>query len=201
VEFERGILRAEQLDHFVVDDFDDLLPGLDALNDLLAEGLFLDALDEVAGDLEIHVGVQQGHSHLAQRVGDVGIRDFSQAAQVSENVLELAAERIEHGIKVGSKVERSKWNFVGGQSSVASGRIPKWPTGADCKSAGLRLRWFESSSYHHFQFPCIYRAVVHLSGYSVARSTPFPPIPISKNVDRCHSNGTHVGPKGSGKGC
>jgi hypothetical protein len=29
------------------------------------------------------------------------------------------------------------------------GRIPKWPTGADCKSAGLRLRWFESSSYHH----------------------------------------------------
>src|SRR5258706_13128914 len=30
------------------------------------------------------------------------------------------------------------------------GRIPKWPTGADCKSAGLRLRWFESSSYHHF---------------------------------------------------
>ena len=29
------------------------------------------------------------------------------------------------------------------------GRIPKWPTGADCKSAGSRLRWFESSSYHH----------------------------------------------------
>src|SRR5439155_21689877 len=29
------------------------------------------------------------------------------------------------------------------------GRIPKWPTGADCKSAGLRLRWFESIFYHH----------------------------------------------------
>src|SRR5579871_2112375 len=29
------------------------------------------------------------------------------------------------------------------------GRIPKWPTGADCKSAGLRLHWFESNSYHH----------------------------------------------------
>src|SRR6266480_78721 len=35
----------------------------------------------------------------------------------------------------------------------ASGRIPKWPTGADCKSAGLRLRWFESSSYHHSKTP------------------------------------------------
>ena len=31
--------------------------------------------------------------------------------------------------------------FVGG--------IPKRPTGADCKSAGLRLRWFESTSLHH----------------------------------------------------
>src|SRR5882672_4731059 len=30
------------------------------------------------------------------------------------------------------------------------GRLPKWPTGADCKSAGLRLRWFESITYHHF---------------------------------------------------
>ena len=29
------------------------------------------------------------------------------------------------------------------------GRLPKWPTGADCKSAGLCLRWFESSTYHH----------------------------------------------------
>jgi hypothetical protein len=28
------------------------------------------------------------------------------------------------------------------------GFIP--PNGADCKSAGLRLRWFESSPAHHF---------------------------------------------------
>src|SRR5690348_7037837 len=34
-----------------------------------------------------------------------------------------------------------KTKFVGG--------IPKRPTGADCKSAGLRLRWFESTSLHH----------------------------------------------------
>src|SRR5512137_2750263 len=31
---------------------------------------------------------------------------------------------------------------------VACGRILKWPTRADCKSAGLRLRRFESFSYH-----------------------------------------------------
>ncbi len=28
------------------------------------------------------------------------------------------------------------------------GWIPEWPNGADCKSAGLRLRWFESISTH-----------------------------------------------------
>jgi hypothetical protein len=36
---------------------------------------------------------------------------------------------------------------------LLAGRIPKWPTGADCKSAGLRLHWFESSSYHHSKTP------------------------------------------------
>ena len=29
-----------------------------------------------------------------------------------------------------------------------NGRIPEWPNGADCKSAVLRLRWFESIFAH-----------------------------------------------------
>ena len=29
------------------------------------------------------------------------------------------------------------------------GQIPEWPNGADCKSAGLRLRWFESIFAHN----------------------------------------------------
>ena len=31
------------------------------------------------------------------------------------------------------------------------GKIPEWPNGADCKSAGVRLRWFESISSHTTQ--------------------------------------------------
>ncbi len=34
-------------------------------------------------------------------------------------------------------------------------RLPKWPTGADCKSAGVRLRRFESFTWHrtlHYWF-------------------------------------------------
>ena len=30
------------------------------------------------------------------------------------------------------------------------GEVPKWPKGADCKSAGVRLRGFKSSPPHHF---------------------------------------------------
>ena len=37
-------------------------------------------------------------------------------------------------------------------SAPSVGRMPEWLKGADCKSAGLRLRWFESSSYHHSDF-------------------------------------------------
>ena len=33
---------------------------------------------------------------------------------------------------------------------VNSGGIPKWPKGADCKSAAVSLRRFESSSHHFF---------------------------------------------------
>ena len=31
---------------------------------------------------------------------------------------------------------------------LAKGQIPEWPNGADCKSAGVRLRWFESIFAH-----------------------------------------------------
>ena len=29
------------------------------------------------------------------------------------------------------------------------GEVPEWLKGADCKSVGLRLRWFESNLLHH----------------------------------------------------
>ena len=32
---------------------------------------------------------------------------------------------------------------------IFSGGVPEWLKGADCKSVGLRLRWFESIPLHH----------------------------------------------------
>ena len=89
-EAQAGVLGSEQIHEFVVDELDDLLAGLDALDDLLAEGFVLDAFDEIAGDLEIHIGFEQRQAHFAQRVADVGLGDFSEPAQVAECVLELA---------------------------------------------------------------------------------------------------------------
>ena len=45
------------------------------------------------------------------------------------------------------------------------GQIPEWPNGADCKSAGLRLRWFESIFAHEKRNSCCYSsAVEHFLG-------------------------------------
>jgi hypothetical protein len=57
---ERGRALAEEADELVVDDLDDLLAGRDALQDLLAGALGLDALHELAGDLEVDVGREEG---------------------------------------------------------------------------------------------------------------------------------------------
>ncbi len=101
-----------KFDQFVVDDFDDLLAGLDALNDFLAQGLGFDALDEIAGHLEIHVGFQQRHAHFAQGFPDVFLGDFSEAAQVPERILEFAAQSIEHRPKVEGGRGRSKCKIL-----------------------------------------------------------------------------------------
>jgi hypothetical protein len=90
-EIQGGIGRAEQSDQFIVDDLDDLLTRLNALNDLLSDGLFLDSFDEITGHLEIDVGIQQGKPHFPERVGDIGLRDLAQAAQILEYGLQFAA--------------------------------------------------------------------------------------------------------------
>jgi hypothetical protein len=96
-QIERRVGRAEQFDQFIADDLDDLLAGLDAAHDLLADGLLFHRLDEIPGHLEIDIGFEQGHAHLAEGVRDVVLGDFAETAQVFERLLKFAAERVEHG--------------------------------------------------------------------------------------------------------
>ena len=48
--------------------------------------------------------------------------------------------------------------------SVSRGEIPKWPTGADCKSVGGRLRRFESCSPHFKQMGTAKLSFYRISG-------------------------------------
>ena len=54
-----------------------------------------------------------------------------------------------------------------GDRNIPFGEVPKRPTGADCKSAGVRLRRFESSPLHS-QERAVYRG-----GSSVGRASAF----------------------------
>ena len=72
-----------------MNDFDDLLAGRDAGENFLAERTLFGALDEVLGDLVIDVGLQQRQSHLAQRVGDVLLRQLAVPAQRLEHRLQF----------------------------------------------------------------------------------------------------------------
>ena len=84
----------------VVNDFNDLLAGLDAFDDFFAKRFFFHTLDEIASDLEIHIRFQQRHANFAQRIANIIFRNLSQSAQISKCALEFFTKRIEHGTKL-----------------------------------------------------------------------------------------------------
>lgn len=47
--------------------------------------------------------------------------------------------------KYAELIARKRWVEL---DPEMDGRVPKWPKGADCKSAGASLHWFESSRAH-----------------------------------------------------
>ena len=79
-----------------MDDFDDLLARGDALEDLLADALRLDAFDELARDFEMHVGGQKGGTHFFERLRHIFFREFADAAEIAEGGAEFFRERFKH---------------------------------------------------------------------------------------------------------
>ena len=91
-EQQRLLVPPEDLDQLLVDDADDLLAGRDRLQHLGPEGALADAGDEVADDLEVDVGLEQGDAHLAQRRVEVVLGDAAAAAEAAEGGLQTFAE-------------------------------------------------------------------------------------------------------------
>ena len=87
---------AEEPDELVMNDFDDLLPGGDALEDLLADTLLLHAFDEFARHLEMHVGGEQRGAHFLECLRHVVFGEFANAAQIAEGAAQFFGEGFEH---------------------------------------------------------------------------------------------------------
>ena len=82
---------AKKFDEFVVDEFDDLLAGLDTEKDFLSDGFIFDAVNEIASDLEIDVGFKEGKPDFAERIADVFLGNLAETPQVFEGFLKLGA--------------------------------------------------------------------------------------------------------------
>ena len=67
-QLERVMLAAQRDRELLVNDLHDLLPRGEALHDLLRQRPGADAGEEVVDHLHGHVGLEQGHAHLTQRV-------------------------------------------------------------------------------------------------------------------------------------
>lgn len=59
-------------------------------------------------------------------------------------------QKLFENIKKGYNFAAPKVKQAGfhGCVEMLTGGVPEWPNGADCKSAGVRLRWFESIRPH-----------------------------------------------------
>ena len=57
---------------------------------------FVDPLEELAGQLEVDVGLEQDAPHVAEAVLDVGFGQRATAAELRERGFELGGEFVEH---------------------------------------------------------------------------------------------------------
>ena len=70
---DAGIDRPHQTGQLIADDLDHHLAGMEALNDLGAQGRLLDVLAELLDDVVVNVRFQQGLADLSHGVRDIGL--------------------------------------------------------------------------------------------------------------------------------
>jgi acetyl-CoA carboxylase biotin carboxyl carrier protein len=101
----QGLLAAHQLDELVVAGLGEVVAGGDlqaagllagAGLHLLADTALLHAVEKAADDVEVHVGLEQRHAHVAQRLADVLLAERRHAPEAVTGALEALAEGFQH---------------------------------------------------------------------------------------------------------
>src|SRR5690606_4802062 len=92
-------LLTEQRDQLVVDDLDDLLPRRHGLEHLLAERTCLDLREEIAGQLIVHVRLEQHAPDLPEPLPEPGLREQAARLEPAQYAVELFRKFVEHGVR------------------------------------------------------------------------------------------------------
>jgi len=91
-----GIDGAEEVKEFVVTNFDHQFAGLEAFDDLLADGFLDDMVGEIVDDFEIDVGFEKGGADIAHGFADVFLADAAAAGEGTEDAGEFVGKGVEH---------------------------------------------------------------------------------------------------------
>ena len=142
-EREARVAGSHQRRQLLVDDLHDLLARGEAPQDVLAQRPFLDRGGEVAGDLEVDVGLEQREPDLAHRLRDRVLVETAAAPETTEGRLELVAEGVEHGRKVyvPASVRPAAWKRHEGAPTLL-----RWTSGPCLHAATSRAARSRSSS-------------------------------------------------------
>ena len=88
-------LPTQDRDQLVMDDLDDLLAGVEAGQDLLADSPLANAPHKLFDDLEVDVGLEQGQADLSQGSVEIGLGDLGFATQALSDALQARGKGFE----------------------------------------------------------------------------------------------------------
>jgi hypothetical protein len=93
---EGVMLPTERDGELLVHDLHDLLRRRETLQDFLGQGTLADASEEVVGDLDRDVRLEQCHPDLAERVVHLLGVQLAPAAELREDAIQAVGQRVEH---------------------------------------------------------------------------------------------------------
>ena len=85
---ETALRPPHQCGEFLVDDLNDRLCSGEGIKHILSDRAFLDAFHKVLDDLEIDIGLEECHAHLAHRIIDIFLCQLAVSAHFFENALQ-----------------------------------------------------------------------------------------------------------------
>ena len=136
-------LALQDLDQLVMDDLDDLLARRHRFRDGCAGGLGGDRLHEAARHGQGHVGLQQGHAHLAHGGGDVVLGQRALLGQPVEDASKAVGQVFKHrrpssGLPFAPEAGRDKQRRPRGRNALTGGdpRPSQGPEGQTFRESG-----------------------------------------------------------------